>query len=499
MKWRWRPGRSANRYDRQHEAWTLAILMTASPNRVRKQCNGFARQLIAFAIVVAAAGCVRQVPLPKLPDQTPMAWRSADATAATGLQPDLQHWWQVFGDATLDTLVEQALQSNLGIAVAQLRLRASRRLQHRARTDFWPNLNFRTYEETAPGGSTGYLELGFDAEWEFGLFGRSQASARMAAADVNNAVVDETAARVSVIAEVAKNYVELRAAQARAEIVQGLIAQRRRRVELMQTRLRTHMASSMEVDHERTELHQALAESGEPALSMQQATQALAVLLGSAEPDARWSLHAAQPDLPALDIRQTPADLVRTRPEIRRAEQNALHAAGELGIARADLYPKLGIGGTLISSTRVTGDLDHPNKAIPIVGPIIQIPLWDWGARRDVVDAREAALSASVLAYREAVLEGVAEAESALAQFADKTARLAAVQTSLALAQQSAQSAQTLQRLGLGDGLDTTSAGIALAESRLALVNARRERSLAYIALYKAFGGVLPPMTQGPQ
>jgi multidrug efflux system outer membrane protein len=456
-----------------------------------------ARSLL-LTMAVLVEGCSVQTPLPNLPDQTPAVWRNLDPATA-GLQPDLKQWWRTFGDPTLDVLVQDALHDNLGVGVAELRLRAARRLQHRARTEFWPNLNFRLYEETAPGGSTGYIEMGFDAEWEFGLFGRSQASARMAAADVNTAIIDAASARVSVSAEVAKSYVELRAAQARAEVIDQLLLLRRRRIELMQTRLHARMASSMEVDRARAELQQALGDAGEPAVSAQQTMQALAVLLGKAEPDANWLTHAAQPQLPALRIGQAPADLVRTRPEIRRAEQNVLRAAGELGIARADLYPKLGINGSMISSTSVTGDLDHPNKAVPLIGPAVQIPLWDWGSRRDVVDAREAALSASELAYREAVLEGVAEVETALTQFADKTARTERVRTTFELATQSAKSAQTLQRIGLGDGLDTTSADLAVVESRLAQINAQRERSLAYIALYKAFGGVLPPLEQAPQ
>ncbi len=472
----------------------MATVLARSFARWRTESVRLVLQLIA----VMLAACSVQTPLPNLPAETPAAWHNLDPTTA-GLQPDLQQWWHAFGDPTLDFLVDDALRDNLGVGVAELRLRAARRLQHRARTEFWPNLNFRLYEETAPGGSTGYIEMGFDAEWEFGLFGRSQASGRMAAADVNTAIIDAASARVSVIAEVAKSYVELRAAQARADVFDQLMTLRRRRVELMQTRLHARMASPMEVDRARVELEQALIDAGEPAVSAQQTMQSLAVLLGKAEPDATWSTHAAQPQLPALRIGQAPADLVRTRPEIRRAEQNVLRAAGELGIARADLYPKLGLNGSMISSTSVTGDLDHPNKAVPLIGPSVQMPLWDWGARRDVVDAREAALSASELAYREAVLEGVAEVETALTQFAEKTARAERVRTALQLATQSAKSAQTLQRIGLSDGLDTTSADLAVVESRVAQINAQRERSLAYIALYKAFGGVLPPLEQAPQ
>jgi NodT family efflux transporter outer membrane factor (OMF) lipoprotein len=459
--------------------------------------KNFAPRAILVAISVVFAGCSVHTPMPSLPDQTPVTWRNADAQAQ-GPAPDLQTWWHAFDDPTLDSLVQQALGENLGIQVAGLRLHAARSLQHRARTDFWPNLNFRIYEETAPGGSTGYFEMGFDAEWEFGLFGRSTGSARMTAADVNSAIIDEAAARVSVSAEVAKSYVELRASQARVGVADEVVALRRRRVELMEVRLRARMASQVEVDHAREEWHQALTDAREPALGVQQASQSLAVLLGKLEPESAWLQPTPQPQLPALDIRQAPADLLRTRPEIRRAEQNILRAAGELGIARADMYPKLGVAGTLISSTSVTGDIDHPNKAVPLLGPMISIPIFDWGARRDIINAREAALSASVLAYREAVLEGVAEVELALAQFADKTARLANADAALALARKTAQSAQTLGRIGLGDSVDETAAAIALADARLTQVTASSERSLAFIALYKAFGGVLPALDQGP-
>src|SRR5579863_632470 len=170
--------------------------------------------LLAGAVLLAACSGI-ETKLPELPNDAPAAWRGAPAgTQADLRQPDLKDWWRAFDDATLDQLIERALHDNLGIQIAGERLRAARALRHRSRSEFWPNLNFRIYEETAPGGATGYLEMGFDSIWEFGLFGRSKATSRMNLADENNAIVDEAGARVSVIAEVAKNYVELRAAQA---------------------------------------------------------------------------------------------------------------------------------------------------------------------------------------------------------------------------------------------------------------------------------------------
>ena len=124
------------------------------------------------------------------------------------------------------------------------------------------------------------------------------------------------------------------------------------------------------------------------------------------------------------------------------------------------------------------------------------MPIVDWGARRQIVNAREAALHAAVLAYREAVIEGVAEAQTALVQFDTKSALVESAQKTLALNERGAQSAQTMQRIGLGDGLETAGANLAVAQSRLQRNLAARDRALAYIALYKAFGGTIPPLAK---
>ncbi|MEP6938335.1 MAG: efflux transporter outer membrane subunit [Rudaea sp.] len=447
---------------------------------------------------LALGACSVNTTLPDLPKQTPAAWHSRDsAPPAAGLQPDLEHWWKAFDDGMLDRLIERALHENLNVQIVGQRLIAARALHHRSRSEFWPNLNFRVYEETAPGGNTGYLEMGFDASWEFGFFGRAKASARVNLADADNAAIDDAAARVLVVAEVARNYVELRAAQARARIFGDVVHTRQAQVELTGARLRARLGSQIESDRAVSELRKAQTDADESATAVVQGDQALAVLLGTfatiGDVVSTLAENSTQPTLPQVSVSESPADLLRTRPEIRRAEENVLKAAGELGIARSDLYPRLSIVGTLISSTALTGDLDKPNKAVPLIGPAFSIPLFDWGARRDIVSAREAALSAAVLAYREAILEGVAEVEGALAQFEARTHALRDAELTRAVSERAAQSARGLQRIGLGDGLDTANANLALAQSRLQSSNALRERALGYVALYKSLGGALPP------
>lgn len=470
-------------------------MLTLDPTPAHKRARTWLRAGIIACTCALAACASWHTAIPDLRKDTPADWQARNAAAA-GLAPDLDHWWRAFDDPVLDDLIERAQRDNLNIQIASERLLAARAARGAKRSAFWPNLNFRTFVETAPNARTGYLEVGFDSTWELGLFGRETGNKRVNLADENLAIIDEAALRVSIVAEVTRNYVELRAAQARAQALDEVVAVRRRQVALAQTRLATRMGSQVEADRAQAELQQAQGDAGEPALTVMQTAQALAVLLGTTAPEPALRTAARQPQLPAIDFRQAPADLVRTRADIRRAEQNVVRAAGELGIARADLWPKLALYSTFISSTALTGDTDRLNDFVFIAGPTITIPIVDWAARRQVANAREAALRAAVLAYREAVIEGVAEAQTALAQFDAKSDLVENAQKTLALNERGAQSAQTMQRIGLGDGLETAGANLAAAQSRLQRNLAVRDRALAYVALYKAFGGTIPPLAK---
>jgi NodT family efflux transporter outer membrane factor (OMF) lipoprotein len=479
-------------------------MSTANRAIFRRECDGATMRrstsrLIGGGVLVVSCAlldaCVGPVPLPPLPQQVAADWHHAPAfDAALGPAPNLDTWWHVFGDATLDALIERARAQNLTVAQAQLRLRGARALQHRSATQYKPQVSFHTFAEPDPNGSTSYFEIGFDALWEFGFFGRRQADARVASADAQTAATDVVAARVSIAAEVARHYMDLRAAQARAVLLEGIVAQRREKLRLAQKRVELKIGTRVETDRAEAELAQAMADASEPASASVQAQQMLAVLLADDAPDATLATAAPQPQLPALAIGETPADLLRTRPEIRKAELNVLKAAGELGLARADLYPKLALGGSLTSSTRMVGDIDRPNKGIPAVGPVIQWPIFDWGARHDLIDTREAALQGAVLAYRQTVLEGVAEAESAMAQLDRQQKRVHAGELNERALEHAAQGVVQLRGLGLADAADTANAALAAAQAQLERSLATHDLNLAYIALYKSFGGTLPPL-----
>ncbi|MEO8802879.1 MAG: TolC family protein [Rudaea sp.] len=442
------------------------------------------------------AGCSVETPLPQLRPDVPSSWHNSpqESGSASAPAPNLDSWWRAFDDAKLDALMQRALAQNLTLQQSQLRLRGARALQHRAGTQFEPQANFRSYSQPDPSGSTSYYEIGFDAEWEFGFFGRGVGNARVADADLQVAATDVEAARVSLAAEVARAYLDLCAAQARAKIAYRIVELRQNQQNLGHVQLRLHQVSQAHVDELDVALAQAKAQADAPALQTVLAQQALAVLLAETQPDAALKSVGPLPAAPNAAFAQTPANLLRTRPEIRNAELAVLRAAGNLGIAKADLYPKLSLGGSLLSSTRIVGDIDRPNKAIPSIGPLIDLPLFDWGARRDVVHADDAALQAAVLAYRQAVIEGVAEVESALAQWQGARRQLASADTLADMTTAGAARAHKLQHIGLGDANDSATADIGAAQAQLQRLDAQHAAGIAYIALYKSLGGTLPPL-----
>jgi NodT family efflux transporter outer membrane factor (OMF) lipoprotein len=461
-----------------------------SPSRIAR----WTRCGPALACAFAALGGCAVAPLPALRPDVPAAWQHTPPAASGAAAPDLRAWWNAFHDAELDRLVDAAIAANLTLAQAVLRIESARAIAGSAHAGFQPQIGAHTYSEPTPDSSASYFQAGFDARWELGLFGRSQSQQRSTAADLGIAESEAQAARVSVVAEVARAYVELRGAQRRLALLQGLAHGADRNATLTATRERLHLATAGEVARAQSGQATAQAALAEPRLAIERSRQQLGVLLGRSEPPAGLVRAGPPPELGDLRIASAPADLLRTRPEIRRAENQVLKAAGDLGLARADLYPRLGLGGALTYASKVIGHSRLSDAdGIVTFGPVIDIPLFDWGARRAVADARDVDLAASVLAYRQAVLDGVAETEIAMAAFDQQGTRVAALDRGLAGLERSDASAATLLRLGLADRFERIAAQSALLQARLERAQATQDRSIAFITLYKALGGAPLP------
>ncbi len=461
------------------------------PAAAGRSSHGLRR--VALACAIACVGGCAPPTVPELKPDMPTAWRNASASASAAA-PDLRSWWTAFNDPVLDGLVEKALADNLTVRQAELHIKAARTLARHANAEFLPQIGLHTFAEPTPDSAASYFQLGFDAKWELGFFGRAKSHARVTSADLGIAQSDTQAARVSVVAETARTYIELRAAQQRLGLLDQLVAIAGDKVALTATRARLRLASENELARAEAEQSTVRAALYEPRLAIDRCRQQLAVLLGQSEPVALPVAAGTAPQLGDLRIDTVPADLLRTRPEIRHAENDVLKAAGEAGLARSDMFPHLGLGGSLTYSAKVIGHTKlNDADGIVTFGPAIDIPLFDWGAREAIFHARQAELSASVYLYRQAVLDGVAETETAMATLERQRERAVALRGALAAAERGGAATTTLARLGLADGFDRAASNVALVQARLEMAQAEQARSIAFIALYKAIGGAPLP------
>jgi multidrug efflux system outer membrane protein len=452
------------------------------------------RIVIGGSAICALAHCTPSISRTKPDVALASTWEHADALRSS-LRPtaDLRQWWEAFADPVLDQTVERALRGNLDVQQAVYRLQAARALTRESRSEFRPQLSAKTYSTPSPDSRASYFQAGFDATWELGLFGRAQNQSRIAATTVALAEVDAQAGRVSLVAEVVRAYLQLRTDQARSALLMEIADAQRKKLQLMEVRYRLQLSSGLDLSGAQVERATADAQTAEPQLGIEQSYQQLMVLVGSSEPDPALRHAAGVPALHAPPLAGVPADLLRTRPEIQRAEQTVLRSAADLGVAKADLYPRLALGGLLIASARISGislGVPHSTQAI---GPVIDIPLFDWGARRAVVSAREADLNAAELAYRAAVLAGVSEVETALATLKLRRQQVDALRVSVQALQHANELTRALRSKELADDGDELTTRTTWLRARVDLLQAELVQNLAYVALYKALGGAPQP------
>lgn len=468
------------------------------PSPLSKPTPGIRWHLcLAGILLLGMAGCA--APLPKLTPSLPAQWQHKIGSdqAKAG---DLHGWWHAFGDPELDALVNRALSNNLDVAQAIERLRAVRALHHSAEARYLPSLRISTNDVVDPSARASYLLVGFDANWELGLFGRSEGTRREAQGALDASFADLRTTQVSLVAEVVREWVELRTAQQQEQLLTGISQARQHEWELLKVRQHLQLVSSSVVDQAQASFEQSKAALAAPRQSINASAQRLAVLMGQNHPDPVWLQAAPPPELGQWKLDSTPANLVRTRPEIARAEADVLQAAGALALAHADLFPSLGIGGSIDWSTDIDNNrkLKSASSGIASLGPEINIPLFDWGMRLANKHAKDHELKASVLAYRQAVLQGVTEVETALGGLQQQEQREEQSAAAWRALQRVDQSVQTRQRLHLASALEQTESHVAAAQAAVELADARAAHSLAYIALFKALGGAPLPSAEQP-
>jgi NodT family efflux transporter outer membrane factor (OMF) lipoprotein len=436
----------------------------------------------------------------------------------------LAQWWTTLGDPQLTSLIERALVGNPALKQSSARIQEAR-AQRRVEASHWfpavgaggsversqSSRNALGNLRTNPVGRaladqlaepTTMYSTDLNASWEVDLFGRIQRQNEAAQANLQATQEDRRDIRVSLLAEVALAYVDVRLFQARLALAAASLEAQAATVELLKARERQGEVSRLDLEQAQASLKRNAA--GRPALSssLARAQHQLEALLGlppgalSEELLARRAIPAP-PDGIALGL---PAEMLRRRPDIRRAERDLAVRTAQIGIAMADKYPQLDWHGTLGLESISSGNLLSRASLAFAIGPSVKWDLFDAGRVRQQVQVMNARHEEALIAFDAAVLKALHEVEDALAEYGDGQLR----QQSLVEAERSAQAA-------LGVAQDQLDAGerdqFGVMEAQRALLDLQDQRAEGdaavaadVIRLYRALGGGLAePEADGPK
>ena len=384
----------------------------------------FRLALIAGVSLIATTACAVG-PHYQAPATPPVAVINAAPEIATAAAPQAD-WWGAFEDPVLSDLVKRALAGNLDLRVAVDRVREARALFKDAGLDRFPRVtvaaDYSRSNEQTPGFGTARTEIesadaGFDAGWEIDLFGRVRHGIEAASAEVGAAQADARDAQVSVAAEVARNYFELRGAQARLAVARENAETQRETLRL--TQVRSEVGRGDPVDVESAKARLSATEAAIPALTTAEtrANYRLAVLLGQrpgvldAELAPRTTPLA--PLIKPLPIGDAPTFL-RRRPDVQAAERRLAAETARVGVATADLFPRIRVAGFVGLLSGDVSTLFRGGAEAWSIAPSVTWPGLDMGGARARLKAEEARGDISLAQYDQTVLRAVEDLETAL-------------------------------------------------------------------------------------
>lgn len=420
-------------------------------------------------------------------------WANSAQGIALTQAPDLSRWWEQLGDPTLTGLIDLALKGSVNLRTAQARLRQARAERGVVRADLVPTVS-GTASATDRYHIPETYTAGFDAGWEPDVFGGTRSAVAAASADVRATAADLYATQVSLVAEVARNYAELRTSQGRLDIARRNEATQAETLELTGFRAQAGLVSSVDVEQARTNLEQTRAQIPTLDTSIAQSIHRLATLAGL-EPSAlvpQLSRAAALPAVPVQVAAGIPAETLRQRPDVRAAEERILAETARLAQAKTRRYPRFSLSGS-IGTEILTGALAGGPSFVSSAAASLLQTIFDGGRIRQQIAVQSAVQEQAVDQYDATVLLALEDVENALVSFEKSRQRLA----SLTAAADAAGDAELLARsqyaAGLADFqrvLDTQRTLLSVQDS---VATTEGDRLTALIQLYKALGGGWTP------
>ncbi|TLY65543.1 MAG: efflux transporter outer membrane subunit [Gammaproteobacteria bacterium] len=455
---------------------------------------------IALLALTALAGCAVGPNYVKPDSKVAPQFEGARDGAFSSADAQAKFWTQ-FGDDTLNRLVDEALQANHDLRMALGRLVEARAIRREAGFDLAPTV-------TAAGGYTrerlpalesptrtllqGHLyDAGFDAFWELDFFGRVRRGVEARHAELEGAEASLRDAQVSVTAEVARTYFELRGAQTELAVAQRNVDNQRETAGLTQARLDAGRGTELDTSRARSQLSTTLTTIGPLQAQVARSIHRLAVLTGR-EPNALNDLLTPPhelPELPQITAVGDPAALLRRRPDIRVAERSLAASTARVGVAIGDLFPKVTFTGNFTYTATEPAYLGQSSTRGYVIGPGISWAAFDLGRVRAQIAGSRARADVALAGYEQTVLRALEETENALVTHARTRDSLEDAQDAARESLTAARIARTRYEGGMVDFLEVLDAERTqlAAEDRLAQV--RTDAATSLIAVYKALGG----------
>ncbi len=440
--------------------------------------------------------------------RTPASWTSPRGSGLTEAAGAESAWWTSFNDSELDSLVQRAAQSNPDLRVAEAHLRQARAIRQMTAADLWPTADvtgsFARAKQSQNQPLIGSLPLppnfpfeysvyqaGFDASWEIDLFGGRRRALEASGAEWEGSIESRNDLMVSLLAEVARNYVELRGGQLRLEIARRNLKVQEEAVELTRARFQSGIVSELDVTRAASLLASVKAAIPRVETAVHGSMYALAYLLGQQPGELLSELSPSKPIPPAppeIPI-GLPSDLLSRRPDVRRAERQLAAETARIGQAKSDWFPKLSLNGDAGLESVTLGKLFEAGSRFWSIGPTLQWRALDFGRVRAEVQAQTAVQEEALATYEKTVLNSFEEAETAIVTYTQEQSRHEALGEELAENRRSLDLANGLYAAGRVNYLDVLDAQRSLYQSEDELAASAEAVSLDLIALYKALGG----------
>lgn len=463
--------------------------------------------LLSLAAVVILAGCAvgpdYEPPRPMVSDTwSSLEGKSPDqASVATSRSADLSQWWTTFNDPALNGLVEKALASSLDLKAAASRVREARAIRGVAQGGLLPEAGvsgsydrLRTSENgplPSDGKAFDLYQGGFDASWEIDIFGGTRRTIEAAVAQEEAAVEGLRDVRVVLLAEVARNYVELRGFQSQLAIARQNVEAQQKTFEL--TRTRRDAGRATDLDVARAEALVSTTSSAIPSLeaATRLSIHRIALLLGQSPGALTADLSETKPipKAPSEIPVGLPTELLRRRPDIRRSERELAAATARIGVATADLYPRFFLSGGIGLQSLDASDFATASSRLWSVGPQVQWALFQGGRIRANIEVQNARQEQAAIRFEQSLLGALKDVEDALVLHSREQARRRTLAQAVAAQQKAVELADQRYAQGLVDFLNVLDAQRQLYVAQDALVQSERAVITHSIALYKAVGG----------